>query len=100
MLSSQDNDLLVQSGQGTPAGNLFRRFWIPVLLARELPEPDCAPKRVRILGEDLVAFRTTDGKPAVLARRCAHRGADLFFGRNEQDGIRCVLSVSSTPRRW
>lgn len=91
MLSTEDNDLLTRAGRGTPGGELFRRFWIPVLLSRELPEPDSAPKRIRVLGEDLMAIRLTDGRPAVVARRCPHRGADLFFGRNEQQGIRCAF---------
>ena len=71
-------------------GELFRRFWLPVLLSQELPEPDCPPVRVKILGEDLVAFRDTDGRVGLLDPRCPHRGADLFFGRNEECGLRCV----------
>ena len=71
-------------------GELFRRYWLPALLAEELPEPDCAPVRLRLLGEDLVAFRTTSGRPAVLDTWCPHRNANLFWGRNEEDGLRCV----------
>jgi nitrite reductase/ring-hydroxylating ferredoxin subunit len=71
-------------------GKLFRRFWLPALLPSELPSPDCPPVRFRILGEDLVAFRDTDGRIGFLAQNCPHRGASLFFGRNEESGLRCV----------
>jgi nitrite reductase/ring-hydroxylating ferredoxin subunit len=71
-------------------GELLRRYWIPALLSEELPEPDCAPLRVRLLGEDLVAFRDSTGAVGLLDRACAHRGASLFFGRNEEGGLRCV----------
>src|SRR5579859_7598835 len=62
MLSTEENKLLTQTDPGTPAGNYFRRFWLPALMPWELPAPDCAPVRVRLLGEDLVAFRDTGGK--------------------------------------
>jgi nitrite reductase/ring-hydroxylating ferredoxin subunit len=71
-------------------GTLFRRYWLPAMLSSELPEPDCPPVRLRLLGEDLVAFRTTSGQPAVLDTYCPHRNANLFWGRNEEDGLRCV----------
>ena len=71
-------------------GELARRLWTPILLAEELPAADCAPVRVRILGEDLVAFKDTRGRIGVLEPWCAHRGADLFYGRNEEEGLRCV----------
>jgi phthalate 4,5-dioxygenase len=71
-------------------GELFRRFWLPVALSRELPNPDCPPVRLRILSEDLIAFRDTRGRVGLLARYCPHRGASLFFGRNEENGLRCV----------
>ena len=90
MLTQEDNTLLTRTGPGTPMGNLFRRFWQPVALSRELPEPDGAPIRLKILGEDLRAFRSTDGAVGLISPRCPHRGADLFYGRNEQGGIRCV----------
>ena len=85
-----DNALLTGTGAGTPMGQLFRRFWLPIALSQELPEPDGAPIRVRLLGEDFVAFRDTTGRVGLVARRCPHRGADLFFGRNEACGLRCV----------
>jgi phthalate 4,5-dioxygenase oxygenase subunit len=90
MLSAEDNELLTRTGPGTAMGELFRRFWVPVLLARELPAPDCPPVRVTVLGEQLVAFRDSDDRIALVEPRCPHRGADLFFGRNEECGIRCV----------
>jgi len=71
-------------------GQLMRRYWVPALLPEELPEPDYAPIRVRLLGEELVAFRATDGRVGLVDAHCAHRGASLFFGRNEAQGIRCV----------
>ena len=71
-------------------GNLFRRFWLPALLPRELPGADSDPIRFRILGEDLIAFRDTNGKVGFIQNNCPHRGASLFFGRNEEGGIRCV----------
>jgi nitrite reductase/ring-hydroxylating ferredoxin subunit len=71
-------------------GELFRRFWLPVMLAEELPTPDCQPVRVKILNEHLIAFRGTDGRVGLVDAYCPHRGAPLFFGRNEEDGLRCV----------
>src|SRR5215467_14644305 len=90
MLSKHDNELITRVGPGTPMGELMRRYWLPALLAEELPEPDCAPVRLKLLGEDLVAFRTTSGRPAVIDQYCPHRNANLFWGRNEEDGLRCV----------
>ena len=90
MLSRADNERLVRVGQGTPAGALFRRYWQPACLSAELPEPDGAPIRVRLLGEDLIAFRDTSGKVGLVDAFCAHRRAPLFFGRNEECGLRCV----------
>jgi phthalate 4,5-dioxygenase len=90
MLSSEENELLTRVDPGTAMGNLFRRYWIPALLAEEIPEPDGAPVRVRLLGEDLVAFRDTRGRIGLLDEHCAHRGTSLFFGRNEECGLRCI----------
>ena len=70
-------------------GVLFRRYWLPALLAHELPEADCAPVRVRLLGERLLAFRDTAGQVGLIDEFCAHRGVSLWFGRNEEGGIRC-----------
>src|SRR5262249_37354022 len=85
-----DTELLTRIGPGTPMGELFRRYWTPALLADELPRPDCPPVRVKLLGEDLVAFRDTQGRIGLLDPECAHRGDNLFFGRNEGSGLRCV----------
>jgi phenylpropionate dioxygenase-like ring-hydroxylating dioxygenase large terminal subunit len=71
-------------------GNLYRRFWLPVLVVDELPEPDCTPVRMVVLGERLVAFRDSEGRVGVLDERCPHRLASLFWGRNEEGGLRCV----------
>src|SRR5690242_20560044 len=71
-------------------GALLRQYWQPLLYSFELPTPDAPPLRVRLLGEDLVAFRDTAGRVGLLAAKCPHRGADLFFGRNEEGGLRCV----------
>jgi nitrite reductase/ring-hydroxylating ferredoxin subunit len=90
MLSAQDNEMLARTDAGTPMGELFRRFWLPALLPTEVPEPDSPPVRLRLLGEDLIAFRDTSGKVGFVANACPHRGASLFFGRNEEDGLRCV----------
>jgi phenylpropionate dioxygenase-like ring-hydroxylating dioxygenase large terminal subunit len=90
MLSKEDNELLCRVGPGTPMGNLMRQYWIPALRSDELPVPDGAPMRLRLLGEDLIAFRTTSGTPGIIQNACPHRGASLFFGRNEEDGLRCV----------
>jgi phenylpropionate dioxygenase-like ring-hydroxylating dioxygenase large terminal subunit len=90
VLSAEDNEILTRVGPGTPMGNLLRRYWIPACLASEIAEPDGPPARVRLLGEDLVAFRDTDGRIGLLEERCPHRGASLFYGRNEECGLRCT----------
>lgn len=90
MLKKEDNERLCQTGPGTPMGEVFRRYWLPALLTEELPEADCPPVKLKLLGEDLVAFRDSEGKVAVLDAYCPHRRAHLFWGRNEECGIRCV----------
>lgn len=90
MLSERDNELFTRIGPGTPMGELLRRFWIPGLLEEEIPEPDCPPVRLRLMGEDLVAYRDTNDKIGILDNACPHRRASLFFGRNEEGGLRCV----------
>ena len=90
MLSKDDNERLTRVGPGTPMGNVFRRYWLPALLSSELKDKDGAPVRVRLLGEDLVAFRDTTGAVGLVDAYCAHRRAPLFFGRNEKAGLRCV----------
>src|SRR6266545_547764 len=90
MLSREENEILTRVGASTPMGELIRRYWIPALLSEEIPAPDCPPIRVRLLGEDLVAFRDSQGRVGLLGEHCAHRRASLFFGRNEECGLRCV----------
>src|SRR6266568_201705 len=89
MLSERDNELLTHVGRGTPMGKLLRQFWIPCLFTSEL-EPDGPPERVRLLGENLVAFRDSDGKVGLIGENCPHRRASLYFGRNEERGLRCI----------
>jgi hypothetical protein len=96
MLSKEDNDILTQTDRGTPMGEVFRRYWIPVLLSEEIPLPDCPPVRFRVLGEDLLGFRDSDGRVGVIDPHCPHRGAPLFFGRNEESGIRCLYQAGSS----
>ena len=90
MLTQSDNEKLTRVGPGTLMGTLLRRFWMPALLESEVPTPDCDPVRLRLLGEDLVAFRDTNGRVAILDAYCPHRNAHLYFGRNEECGLRCV----------
>jgi nitrite reductase/ring-hydroxylating ferredoxin subunit len=90
MLAREENELITRVSSGTPMGDTMRRYWMPALLAWELPEPDCAPVRVKLLGEDLVAFRDTSGRIGLLDEYCPHRRVSLFFGRNEECGLRCV----------
>jgi phthalate 4,5-dioxygenase oxygenase subunit len=89
MLSHKDNETLTKTGPETPMGSFFRLYWIPFFLSKDL-EPDGQPKRVKLLCEDLVAFRDTDNRVGLIANACAHRGAPMMFGRNEDCGIRCV----------
>jgi phthalate 4,5-dioxygenase oxygenase subunit len=83
MLSHAENELLTRVGPGTPMGTLMRRFWQPFALASELPGGDSDPIRVRLLGENLVAFRTAGGDLGLIQNNCPHRGASLFFGRSD-----------------
>ena len=90
MLSLEDNELLCRVGPGTPMGDLMRQYWVPAVTSAELPAPDSPPMRVKLLGEELIAFRATSGNIGLVRNACPHRGASLFFGRNEEDGLRCV----------
>ncbi len=90
MLSKEDNDLLTQTNPDTPMGKLMRSYWIPALLSQEISAADCPPARVKLLGEELVAFRDTEGRIGLIGEHCAHRGTSLFFGRNEECGLRCL----------
>jgi len=90
MLSQAQNELLTGTGLGTPLGELYRRYWIPALLTEEIPAPDCPPVRVKLLAQELVAFRDSNGRIGLMDEHCPHRGTSLFFGRNEGCGITCV----------
>jgi phthalate 4,5-dioxygenase len=90
MVTKLENERLTRVGPGTPMGETMRRYWMPALLSWELPEPDCPPVRVQLLGEKLVAFRTTDGRIGLIEEFCPHRRASLWLGRNEENGLRCV----------
>jgi phthalate 4,5-dioxygenase oxygenase subunit len=89
-MTPQDNELLTRTGPGTPMGDFFRSYWIPALVAEELPEPDCPPVRLTILSEKLLAFRDSEGRFGLIDEFCPHRRASLWFGRNEMSGIRCA----------
>jgi phenylpropionate dioxygenase-like ring-hydroxylating dioxygenase large terminal subunit len=90
MLREDINELLTQTGPGTAMGDLFRQYWIPALLADELPEPGCPPVRVKLLSERMIAFRDSEGRYGLMDEFCAHRGASLWFGNNEVGGLRCA----------
>jgi nitrite reductase/ring-hydroxylating ferredoxin subunit len=90
MLTQEDNDILTRIGPGTPMGNVMRQYWLPAVRSDELPSPDCPPVRIRLLGENLIAFRVSSGQVGLIQNACPHRGASMFFGRNEEEGLRCV----------
>src|SRR5438034_4494753 len=89
-MTNEENELLTRVGPGTPMGELMRQYWVPALASTELPAADGGPVRVKLLCEELIAFRDSAGRAGLLGNHCAHRGASLFFGRNEEDGLRCV----------
>lgn len=90
MIEPDINERLTRVGPGSSLGELMRQYWMPALLSAEVAEPDGPPKRLRLLGENLVAFRDTRGKIGILDEHCAHRRASLAFGRNEECGLRCL----------
>jgi phthalate 4,5-dioxygenase oxygenase subunit len=90
MLTREENELLTRVGPGTPMGAMMRRYWLPALLSEEVGEADGDPQRMRLLGEDLVAFRDTRGRVGLMAEHCPHRCASLVYGRNEEGGLRCI----------
>ncbi len=90
MLSAADNALITQTDRGTPMGELFRRYWLPVALPEEVPAPDAPPIRLKVMGEYLVLFRDSNGNVGLVEAFCPHRRAPLFYGRNEECGLRCV----------
>src|ERR1700686_3050748 len=89
MTTREKNDFLTLTGPATPMGDTMRRYWIPALLSSEIAQPDCPPVRVKLLGERLIAWRDTQGCVGVMDEFCAHRGVSLWFGRNEENGLRC-----------
>ena len=89
MMSREQNDQLSRVGPGTLMGKLLRRYWAPFLLVSEIPEPDCPPVRVKLMGENLVCFRDSKGQIGLIDEFCAHRGVSLWFGQNEECGLRC-----------
>ena len=90
MLSKDENEFVTRVGPGTPMGTLMRQYWVPAMLSSEVPAADSDPVRVLLLGEQLIGFRDTNGQVGLIQNNCPHRGASLFFGRNEEAGLRCV----------
>ena len=99
MLSTGENHRLTRVGAGTPAGELIRRYWMPFLQSADLPENDGEPVRITLLGESLLAFRDTSGRVGLVQRNCPHRWADLFFGRNEEEGLPPPTRAAGAARR-
>lgn len=90
MLTRQENEVLTRVGAGTQMGDMMRRYWLPAILSSEIAEPDGTPKRVRLLGENLVAFRDSEGRVGVMDEYCPHRGASLVLARNENCALQCL----------
>ncbi len=90
MLTTEENELLCRVVGDAPMGQLMRRHWTPVCLSEEVSEPDCDPVQARVLGEDLVVFRDTNGRVGVMDEYCPHRRVSLVYGRNEECGLRCL----------
>jgi len=88
-MKAEQNELLCRTDAGTPMGELFRRYWLPILLSWEIPEADSPQVRVKCLGERMIAFRDSRGRLGLIDEFCAHRGVSLYFGRNEESGLRC-----------
>ena len=93
MLTTKDNELLVKTAGGTPMGRLIRRYWVPALLSAEVAQADGPPVRVRLLGEELVAFRDSQGRVGLMNEHCSHRGVSLVLGRCEEGGSTAVVPV-------
>jgi hypothetical protein len=95
MLAREDNELITRVDSGTPMGDTIRRYWMPALLAWELPEPDCPPVRVKLLGEELAAFRDTSGRIGLLEEFCPHRRVSLFLAATRTVAALCTMGGSS-----
>ena len=89
MFSAEENEILTRTGPGTPMGNLLRRYWLPAVQSDEVANPDGPQVRLKLMGEDLIVFRDTKGRVGILDQFCPHRRSSLFFGRNEECGLRC-----------
>lgn len=89
-MSPELNDILCRVEADAPMGAVMRRYWLPACMTEEVSNPDCAPLRVRLLGENMVVFRDSESRVGALAESCPHRGASLAFGRNEDCGLRCL----------
>ncbi len=89
-VNKEMSETLTRVGPQTRMGNLLRRYWVPALMSSEIAKPDGPQVRVQLLGEKLLAFRNTDGQASLIGEFCSHRGVSLFFGRNEENGIRCA----------
>jgi phthalate 4,5-dioxygenase oxygenase subunit len=90
MLTQEENEIVTHVGPGTPMGDLMRQYWLPVYLSSDIAENDSKPRRLKLLHENLIIFRDTSGRAVLVTEVCPHRGASLYWGRNEDDGIRCA----------
>ena len=90
MITHEENDLMCRVENGAPMGAIFRHHWIPACLTEEVSEPDGDPRKIKLLGENLVVFRDSDGQLGIIDEACPHRRASLAFGRNEECGLRCL----------
>jgi phthalate 4,5-dioxygenase len=89
-MTPMDNEILCRVERSAPMGQLMRQHWLPACMSEEVANPDGTPVRSRLLGEDMVIFRDSRGRLGALGEFCSHRGASLFFGRNEECGLRCL----------
>lgn len=89
-MNKEMSETLTRVGADAPMGQLMRRYWVPALMTKEIAVADGPQVKVQLLGEKLLAFRNTDGKACLINEFCSHRGVSLFFGRNEENGIRCA----------
>jgi len=100
MLSHEENEQITRVGRGTLMGDFMREYWTPALLSSELPSADSDPIRVRLLGEDLIAFRDTNNTVGLIQNNCPHRGASLFFGRRAPSPNTSSTTALRNTRSW